>query len=318
MRISDLDRPITAAKSHWVPGGSSLAFTPSDASVNARAACTSAVNRQAAGGYVLDYVSKDIEKPNPGFEDSPEYLSDLEDHAPVAGKIIAVHRLRMGSGRSQREIMGDTAYERLQDMWARGGNRVRWSIAFPIIETFDIPDQPYAADVFGPVSYRRLFAHPATLLRPFNDDERGKLADLVITPHPASNAWIAIEDEVQFALHDEDKIPSSIKRTIEFDLTGAMEGFSEERKVKIRTRAAWNAYKFVKARQRARRLICDECNFDPAERLAGTNIKPRAILDVHHREPLAEGVRYTGATDAYFKLLCPTCHRLEHAFLRIR
>ena len=41
--------------------------------------------------------------------------------------------------------------------------------------------------------------------------------------------------------------PASIKRLIDSDLRGAMEGFSEERRVMVRTRAAWNAHKFVMA-----------------------------------------------------------------------
>src|SRR5205823_614260 len=114
------------------------------------------------------------------------------------------------------------------------------------------------------------------------------------------NAWIAIEDEVRFALQDEKNIPVNIKRNIDLDLTGAMEGLNEERRVMVRTRAAWNAYKFVMARQRAGRLICDDCDFDPTDRIAGRDIRPRSLLDVHHREPLAEGVRYTRPTDAFF------------------
>lgn len=317
MRISDLDRPVTAAKSHWVPAGPSLNFTPSDGSTNARNACASAVVRQARNGWILDYVTRAIDRPNPGYEDTEEYREDLKLHEPVAGKLIAIHQLRAGTGRSQREIIGDAAFELLQDMWAKGGNRARWSVAFPIVETYEIVDQPDARDALGEASYLRLFAHPATLLRPLNDDERAKLADLTIEPCAAANAWIAIEDEAEWAMQDEKKIPASIKRLIDSDLRGAMEGFSEERRVMVRTRAAWNAHKFVMARQKAERLICDDCGFDPAGRIAARAIKPRSLLDVHHREPLAEGVRYTRPTEAYFKLLCPTCHRLEHAILRL-
>jgi 5-methylcytosine-specific restriction enzyme A len=226
MRISDLDRPVTAAKSHWVPGGVSLDFTPADDSTSARNVCTTAVNRQARSGWILDYVTHAIDKPNPGYEDSEEYREDLRRHEPVAGKIIAVHRLRVGSGRSQREIIGDAAFERTQDMWAKDGNRVRWSVAFPIVESYSIPDQPLANDVFGEASYRRLFAHPATLLRPLNESERAKLADLVIEPRPAANAWIAIEDEAEWAMQDEKEIPNSIRRNIDIDLRGAMEGLA--------------------------------------------------------------------------------------------
>jgi 5-methylcytosine-specific restriction enzyme A len=164
-----------------------------------------------------------------------------------------------------------------------------------------------------------LFAHPSTLLRPLTDEDRAKLADLTVIPRQTSNAWIAIEDEAALAASGEKVIPRRIWRDISRDLdTSAMEGLSEERRVMVRTRAAWNAYKFVLTRQKAGRLTCDDCNFDPVSRITGTDIKPRSLLDVHHREPLAEGVRYTSPTDSYFKLLCPTCHRLEHALMRLR
>ena len=145
----------------------------------------------------------------------------------------------MGSGRSQREIIDDIAFERLQDMWAKDGNRVRWSVAFPIIETYEIVDQPDASDVLGETSYRRLFAHPATLLRPLNERERVKLADLTIEPRAAINAWIAIEDEAEWAMQDEKEIPAPIRRNIDIDLRGAMEGFSEERRVMVRGDRDW-------------------------------------------------------------------------------
>jgi 5-methylcytosine-specific restriction protein A len=277
------------------------------------------VARQAQDGYVLDYITRTIERPNAGFESDPEYLRNLEEHAPVAGRLIAVHRLRPGSGRSQREIIGAAAFERLQDMWARDGNRCRWSVAFPIIESYDIENPPDASDVFGPASYRRLFAHPATLLRPFTYEDRTKLADLKLIPRQAPNAWIAIEDEAAIAARDMQVIPRRIRQDIERDLSASvMEGLSEERRRMARTRAAWNAYKFVLARQKAGRLTCDDCNFDPINRIAGTGVKPRSLLDVHHREPFAEGIQYTRPTDSYFKLLCPTCHRLEHAVMRLK
>ena len=75
-----------------------MEFTPRDGSTYARATCETAVVRQARGGYVLDYVTRSIESPNAGFESDPEYLRDLELHAPLAGRLIAVHRLRPGHG----------------------------------------------------------------------------------------------------------------------------------------------------------------------------------------------------------------------------
>jgi hypothetical protein len=202
--------------------------------------------------------------------------------------------------------MGGAEYEKLQNMWARDGNRCRWAVAFPIVETFDIPDQPDAAEILGRASYLRLFAHPANLLRPLTDDERAKLAELTIMSRPASSAWIAIEDETAIALRDEPAIPANIKRNIEIDLNrAAMEGISEERRVGVRTRAAWNAWKFVRNRQSAGRLTCDDCGFNPSDRIGDKNIKPRSLLDVHHRDPLSEGVRYTRPTDEFFRATMP-------------
>jgi hypothetical protein len=42
---------------------------------------------------------------------------------------------------------------------------------------------------------------------------------------------------------------------------------------------------------------------------------PRSLLDVHYKRPLGEGPRLTRADDFHFALLCPTCHRIEHARL---
>ena len=270
--------------------------------------------RQARDGYVLEYITRAIETPNPGFESDPEYLRSLEEHARAAGQFIAVHRLRPGGGRSQREIMGDAAFERLQDMWARDGNRFRWSVAFPIIESFDIANPPDASDVLGVESYRRLFAHPSTLLRPLTDKDRAKIAHLVIIRRPALNAWVGIEDEAAMAAGSE--ISEKTRRDIERDLAAsAMEGLSQGQRSKVRLRAAWLADRFLRDRRRAGTLICDSCKFDAAARVAGTDINPRTLLDVHHRDPLAEGKRYTTVMD--FELLCPTCHRFEHAVMRL-
>lgn len=199
---------------------------------------------------MLDYVTRSIESPNAGFESDPEYLRDLEQHAPLAGRLIAVHRLRPGHGREHRKIIGDAAFERLQDMWARDANRCRWSVAFPIIESYDIENPPDAADVFGSTDYRRLFAHPSTLLRPLNDEDRAKLAALVITSRPALNAWVAIEDEAVMAAGSE--ISEKVERDIGRDLAAsAMEGLTEEQRSKVRLRAAWLADSFLRQRRRA-------------------------------------------------------------------
>jgi predicted HNH restriction endonuclease len=73
------------------------------------------------------------------------------------------------------------------------------------------------------------------------------------------------------------------------------------------------AQKFVIRRLAEGRFTCDVCNFDPAERVKGTKVRPRSLMDVHHRDPLRSGARVTKLTDSPFDLLCPTCHRFEHA-----
>jgi 5-methylcytosine-specific restriction protein A len=273
------------------------------------------VARQARNGYVVEYISRTIEKPNPGFENDPVYLQDLEERAPLAGRLIAVHRLRP-SARALREIIGSTSFERLQDIWARDGNRHRWSVAFPIIESFAIIDRPYASEVFGAESYQKLLAHASALLRPLDVNQREALADLTIISRPADNAWIAIEDEAAWAAGSD--IDERTRRDIDEDLiVSAMEGLTDEQRSKVRLRAAWLAQRFVRVRVKAGSLNCDDCNFDPVGRTAGLGVNPRSLMDVHHRKPLAEGKRHTEATAEYFKLLCPICHRLEHAIMRV-
>ena len=44
---------------------------------------------------------------------------------------------------------------------------------------------------------------------------------------------------------------------------------TEDRKRKVRRRAAWLAHRFVMGRQKAGTLFCDLCSFDPVERLKG-------------------------------------------------
>lgn len=313
MKISDLLQPVRAAKSNWSPSERSIEFTPADGSLNARNKCQSTVIRQADVGYIVEYISHAIEVPNQGCENSPEYLQELREHKQLSDRLVAVHRLRP-SARLLRSIIGDVAFERLQDMWAREDRRYRWSVAFLIIENFEIEHKPKAIEVFGIDSYQRIFSHASGLLRPLLSDESTKLMDLDIVPLQTVNAWIVIEDEAEMA--ERSDIDKRMLRSIGVDLSAsAMEGLTEEQRIKVRRRAAWLAHRFIMKRQKDGKLICDECGFDPLPRIAQTGIKPRSLLDVHHREPLAEGQRYTTLAD--FALLCPTCHRLEHARMRI-
>src|SRR5262245_59125411 len=90
----------------------------------------------------------------------------------------------------------------------------------------------------------------------------------------------------------------------------ALEGMTEEQKTMVRKRAAWLADRFIRRRARTGHLTCDNCGFDPTSKIVNTTVMARSLLDVHHMNPLDEGVRYT--TEADFCLVCPNCHRFMH------
>ena len=165
MKIGDLGLPVRACKSDWLPGTTYLGFTPRDGTTNARASCQSTIQRQMAGGYVLEYVTEKFDQPNLEYRADPRIAAEKAAHAQVAGRLIAVHRLR-ASARPLEAIVGKDEFELLQDMWADRKNRVRWSVAFPIVQTFEIVEPPKAKEVFGETEYRRLFSYSSAFLRP--------------------------------------------------------------------------------------------------------------------------------------------------------
>lgn len=252
------------------------------------------------------------ERPNPGFKDDPEYLRQRDAHDKLAGRLKAIHKLQ-ATALPLSEIVGSEEYENIQDMWAKTGKRLRWSVAFPIVETYEILGRPKASTVFREDSYRRLYRHASAKLRPLNDDERQQIADLEIMPQPAPNARIRIQKEQEQA--DLSQIDPSILRRISADLTDkALEGLTVEERMRARRRAAWLAEKFAKSSAKAGNLRCELCEFDPSNLASRRNVRPRSLLDVHHRNPLSLGERVTEITD--LSLLCPTCHRLEHILMR--
>lgn len=313
IKVKDLPAPINAAKADWLAGTTWIGFTPKTDSQKTRNKCSKTIQRQTDGGYIIEYIVETPEKPNHGFETDPDYLAERQAHKEQAGRFIAVHKLRYSS-RSLGTILGSTEYQRMQDMWAQGASRWRWSVAFPIVETYRIIGQPKAKDVLGVEGYRRLFAHSSATLRPLNHAERSSLSDLQIEPMVAANVWIAIEDESKNA--DAYPLTPQGVRDMRRDLPdGALEGMSDERKAKVRKRATWLADRFVILRSKAGILRCDDCKFDPFTVFPAGGIKPRSLLDVHHKCPIEEGVRYTTVDD--FALLCPTCHRIEHARMKL-
>jgi 5-methylcytosine-specific restriction protein A len=311
LRIADLPAPVTAVKAEWTSSSTWIGFTPRSDGPNAVAQCQSTINRQLSNGFVIEYITLKSEVPNPGHETDPEYLAAKEEHSRSAGLLVAVHRLRP-TARDLRTIVGSADYERLQDTWARQGRRKRWSVAFPIVETYDIETRPPANTVFSAATVKRVLAHSSSTLRPLTNSERSEIADLALIPKPAANAWVAIEDQIEIA--EASDLPENILRDICDDLGDtAREGMSDHQWAKVRRRAAWLAKRFADERRKANNLTCDHCSFDPAERLRGTSIRPRSTLDVHHKNPLQEGRRLTTLAD--FALLCPTCHRIEHLLL---
>jgi 5-methylcytosine-specific restriction protein A len=313
MKIGDLKKAVTAAKSNWTPTGSWMGFTPKSGDLYARNSCQSTIQRQFGNGYVLEYITGEYGEPNKGFEEHPRYLEHKEQHSQLSGKLIALHRLYTTS-RSLESMIPADEFEVLQDMWAEGGKRHRWAVAFPVVETYRIVGQPFASDVFGE-RFKHFAGHPAATLRPLKDEDRTLLAELEIERVTTANAWIAMDDE--FVKAEGSQIDPRVDRSIEDDLRqNALEGFTEEVKGKIKRRAKWLADLFVRKRQKSKTLFCDDCGFDPVKVIDCDIVKPRSLLDVHHLHPLQEGVRVTSIED--FALLCPTCHRVEHARLRMK
>ncbi|HWA22017.1 MAG TPA: HNH endonuclease [Caulobacterales bacterium] len=312
MRIGDLARPVTTAKSDWLPGDTWIGFTPTGVGPGATAQCQSTVNRKLADGYLLEYITEQIVDPNPGHENSPEFLKQKEVHKGKAGRLVAVHRLRT-TARPLIDIIGEADFRSVQDMWSKERSRNRWSVAFPIIEKFEVIDAPRARDVFGENRYREIFQRSTATLRVLSDEDRLAINDLEINRCEQDNAWIAIEDD--FIKAERSDVSARTLNLLERDFAlGAMEGESDERRAKVLRRAAWLAEQFISERSRKGALRCERCSFDPMNILDITPRRPRSLLDVHHLKPLEEGRRFTTVAD--FALLCPTCHRVEHERLR--
>lgn len=215
MQIRDLAAPVTASKADWLSASTWLGFTPSDDTLQSRNTCQSTIQRQFGQGYVLEYITKSFSEPNPGFENDPGYLEERRLHEEKAGRLIAVHRLRTTSRRLE-EILGPDEFKHLQDMWAVGDKRCRWSVAFPIVESYQVVGTPYAHDVFPSADYVAQYQRPSAVLRMLTPEHQKAIADLTLEPVKAENAWIGIEDEFQLA--ELSQINPSTLRNITVDL----------------------------------------------------------------------------------------------------
>jgi 5-methylcytosine-specific restriction enzyme A len=311
MRIGDLPKPVSAAKVDWLPGTTWLGFSPQGKGPNAKAQCERTIQKQFNGGFVLERVASAFGAPNAAFATDPRILEERDYHAKFADGLIHVHKLRMSS-LPLETIIGKDEFEWLQDAWAKPAERNRWSVAFPIVQRFEIVGAPKARDVISADVWTRLFHSQNAGLRPLDEVAQGQIADLEIRELDAPNFWIAVEQEIYAAERSDVSVESLAE--MEQDLSEALEGESADRKVKLIRRAAKLADDFAKWRAKQGTLRCDDCEFDPSTRPDLVGIRPRSCLDVHHKNPLAEGKRLTTRDD--LALLCPTCHRIEHLRLR--
>ena len=313
MRISDLSASVTAAKVDWLPGTTWLGFSPQGKGPNAKAQCERTIQNQFSGGFVLERVASAFGAPNVPFATDPRILEEREYHAKFADGLIHVHKLRMSS-LPLETIIGTDEFEWLQDVWAKPTERNRWSVAFPIVQRFEIVGAPKARDVFSADVWTRLFQSQNAGLRRLDDEARGQIAGLELREVDAPNFWIALNQEILAAeLSEVSPVNLSLMGR---DLRAALEGATVEQRAKLIRRAAKLADDFAKWRAKQNTLHCDDCKFDPASRTDLVGIKSRSCFDVHHKNPLAEGKRLTTRVD--LALLCPTCHRIEHLRLRQR
>lgn len=314
LKIKDLPYPVMAAKSNWSAAGDWLGFTPTGKGSNAYSQCQSTINRQIKNGYIVEYITKSVQHPNDGFENDPAYLKTLAKHSKIAGRLIAVHKPYFTS-RPLEQIIGKEHYNHIQDVWAKSGQRSRWSVAFPSIEKYRIIDPPLIKDILSPNSYKNLVQRSSATLRELTEIDKKAIAELKIEKVEVNNTWIIIDDEIRNAELSE--INSEVFDLISTDFDqAALEGETDDRKIKIKKRAAWLADKFVRRRIQENTLVCDYCNYDPKLIIESENKYYRSLLDVHHLNPLSEGIRYTTEND--FRLLCPNCHRLEHVKIRMK
>jgi 5-methylcytosine-specific restriction protein A len=93
MKIRDLPRPVTAAKSDSTPNGEWIGVTPLGKGPSALAQCEATIRSQMGNGYVLEYVSLPDVKPNPGHETDSDFLKMKQRHKDEAGSLLAIARL---------------------------------------------------------------------------------------------------------------------------------------------------------------------------------------------------------------------------------
>lgn len=185
-----------------IPGDTWFGFTPTGEGSGAHAKCQSTVQRQFGSGYVVEYVTKQLERPNTGYAESEEYKQELRVHEGLKGRLVKLHKLR-ATARPLEQILGVDGFKLIQDMWSRNRTRNRWSVAFPIVQSFNIVGTPEANVIFGEQLVKSLLHHPSATLRPLSDEHRHCIANLELVEQLANNSWIALEDEFEMAERSE-------------------------------------------------------------------------------------------------------------------
>src|SRR5262249_50662905 len=158
-----------------------------------------------------------------------------------------------------QKIVGDEEFKWLQDTWAKG-RRNRWSVAFPIVESYEIVGRPKAKDVLPSAVFERVFHNQSATLRPLDEAARAAIAGLEIRRLVAPNAEILVDQDIAAAEGSE--LDEKLLKDFDADLEGCWEGESEERRRQLRRRAVWLARNFAKSRESADTLHCDHCKFD--------------------------------------------------------
>jgi predicted HNH restriction endonuclease len=107
-------------------------------------------------------------------------------------------------------------------------------------------------------------------------------------------------------------------------LTSTTEGTEPETRMEQVAAEGEEYFEEVKKRTRNRvlascrleldELTCQGCGFSPPRELGGGLPLKGTVVEVHHRNPVADGERETTLQDLV--TLCPTCHRLLHAIGR--
>lgn len=179
MKIRNLPFLVTTARAEWILATTWMGFTPGADNLTSRNKCEQTILRQLNGGYILEYATKTFSKPNPGFDSDPAYLALKRAHEDYKGHLTAVHKLG-SSARQLAEFFDKTDYRNFQAMWGQPSKKHRWSVAFPVVESYDIIGHPDAKRVLGETEYKSLFQCTRAGLREVTDRQRELIADLEI------------------------------------------------------------------------------------------------------------------------------------------